>query len=113
MNKNNMPKRDFTVEELRFYDGVQSDGRILIALLGQVYDVSSAANFYGPTGAYGVFAGRDASRALGVFSVDASNIKDTYDDLSDLTPSQMDKAKQWEKKFKGFYFSSFYCDIFQ
>jgi len=43
-----LPKQDFTLEQLRFYDGVASEGRLLIGVLGEVYDVSSSAEFYGP-----------------------------------------------------------------
>jgi len=43
-----MPKQDLTLEQLRFYDGVKSGGRVLIGVLGRVFDVSSASNFYGP-----------------------------------------------------------------
>lgn len=94
-----MPKQDFTLEQLRSYDGIKSDGRILIAVLGRVFDVSRSAEFYGPGGPYSVFAGRDASRALATFSVDANLFKETYDDLSDLKPSQMDSVKEWEMQF--------------
>jgi len=96
-----MPKQDFTLEQLREYDGVKSNGRILMGVLGRVFDVSNASDFYGPGGPYSVFAGRDASRALATFSVDASQFKDTYDDLSDLKPSQMSSVKEWEMQFIG------------
>nr|ACV67263.1 progesterone receptor membrane component 1-like protein [Brachionus manjavacas] len=94
-----MPKQDFTLEELKQYDGIKSDGRILIGVLGKVFDVSKAKDFYGPGGPYSVFAGRDASRALGTFSVDKSQFKDEYDDLSDLKSSQMESIKEWEMQF--------------
>ena len=120
-----MAKRDFTREQLKEYDGVKSNGRILIGVLGRVFDVSAAHQFYGPGndrtdplicgrlvqylnhllslsgGPYSVFAGRDASRALATFSVDETQFKDTDDDLSDLKPSQMDSVKEWEMQFLG------------
>lgn len=43
-----MAKRDFTREQLKEYDGVKSNGRILIGVLGRVFDVSAAHQFYGP-----------------------------------------------------------------
>jgi len=52
-------------------------------------------------GPYGVFAGRDASRALGTFSLTEEAIKDTWDDLSDLRTEQMDKIREWEIQFRG------------
>lgn len=96
-----MPKRDFTLEQLKEFDGIKSNGRILIGVLGKVFDVSKAKDFYGPGGPYSVFAGRDASRALGTFSVDESQFKDEHDDLSDLKTSQMDSIKEWEMQFLG------------
>ena len=41
-------KRDFTVEELKKYDGRGTDGRILVAVNGSVYDATRGARFYGP-----------------------------------------------------------------
>ena len=43
-----MPKRDFTREQLKEFDGVKSNGRILIGVLGRVFDVSAAHQFYDP-----------------------------------------------------------------
>lgn len=41
-------RKDFTVEELRKYDGKQPDGRILVAVNGKVFDVTKGKRFYGP-----------------------------------------------------------------
>lgn len=41
-------RRDFTVEELKKYDGNGSDGRILVAVNGKVFDVTKGKRFYGP-----------------------------------------------------------------
>lgn len=41
-------RRDFTVKELREYDGNGKDGRVLIAVNGTVYDVTKGKRFYGP-----------------------------------------------------------------
>jgi len=95
-----MPRRDFTLAELREYDGLRrDDGRILVGVLGKVFDMSAGATFYGPGGPYSVFAGRDASRALATFSVDAKLFKDEDDDLSDLTSSELSNVKEWEQQF--------------
>lgn len=50
-------------------------------------------------GPYEAFAGRDASRALARFAVDAAT--DKYDDLSDLNTTEMNSIKEWEEQFKG------------
>ncbi|KRT81754.1 hypothetical protein AMK59_5176, partial [Oryctes borbonicus] len=62
-------RKDFTVQELKAYDGTQPDGRILVSVNGNVYDVTKAKRFYGPGGPYAAFGGRDASRGLATFSV--------------------------------------------
>lgn len=41
-------RRDFTVQELKAYDGNQPDGRVLVAVNGAVYDVTRGKRFYGP-----------------------------------------------------------------
>ncbi|XP_058805721.1 membrane-associated progesterone receptor component 1 [Phymastichus coffea] len=94
-------RRDFTVEELKEYDGTQTDGRILVAVNGNVYDVTKGARFYGPGGPYAAFGGRDASRGLATFSVVPG--KDEYDDLSDLDTAEMNSVKEWEEQFKERY----------
>lgn len=43
-----LKKRDFTVEDLKKYDGTQEDGRVLVAVNGNVYDVTKGKRFYGP-----------------------------------------------------------------
>lgn len=43
-----MKKRDFTIQELREFDGNKGDGRILVAINGKVFDVTKGKHFYGP-----------------------------------------------------------------
>ncbi|XP_037710598.1 membrane-associated progesterone receptor component 1 isoform X2 [Drosophila subpulchrella] len=61
-------RKDFTVYELSEYDGFREDGRILVAINFNVYDVSRAVHYYGPEGVYPTYAGRDISRNLIHFS---------------------------------------------
>lgn len=111
-----------TIAELKEYDGVKNDGRILMAVNGKVFDVTRGKAFYGPgwfnsylyaiifycksmsipDGPYGVFAGRDASRGLAQFRLDKEAIKDEYDDISDLNGMEMESVREWEMQFSGF-----------
>jgi len=95
-------RRDFTIQELKKYDGNQADGRVLVAVNGHVYDVTKGRKFYGPGGPYSVFGGRDASRGLATFKVTSSDTEE-YDDLSDLDTMEMDSVREWEMQFKEKY----------
>jgi predicted heme/steroid binding protein len=66
----------YTPTELAVFDG-KTNKRILMGIRGRVYDVTAGANFYGPGGPYGNFAGRDASRGLS---------KDSFDEGSPSCP---------------------------
>ncbi|XP_050071912.1 membrane-associated progesterone receptor component 1-like [Anopheles maculipalpis] len=96
-------RRDFTVAELKQYDGTQPDGRVLTAVNGNVYDVTKGKAFYGPGGTYAVFGGRDASRGLATFQI-TSSFSDEYDDLSDLKSHEMESMREWEMQFKEKYY---------
>uniref|UniRef100_A0A0R3RGV4 Cytochrome b5 heme-binding domain-containing protein n=1 Tax=Elaeophora elaphi TaxID=1147741 RepID=A0A0R3RGV4_9BILA len=91
-----MQKRDFTVEQLLPFDGVQNE-RILMAVCGKVFDVTKGSIFYGPEGAYGKLAGHDATRALA--KMDLTLVKDTPDDLSDISDSDLNTAREWMQSF--------------
>jgi membrane-associated progesterone receptor component len=42
-----MVKCDLTVAELRGYNGIESNGRILTAIYGEIFDVSRRSDLYG------------------------------------------------------------------
>ncbi|VDN81803.1 unnamed protein product [Brugia pahangi] len=91
-----MQKRDFTVEELLHFDGIQNE-RILMAVCGKVFDVTKGSIFYGPEGAYGKLAGHDATRALA--KMDLTLVKDIPDDLSDISDLDLNTAREWMESF--------------
>jgi len=93
-------KQDMTLDQLKEYNGTGPEGRVLVAVNGKIFDVTKGKRFYGPGGPYAAFAGRDASRGLALFSVDAS---EEYDDLSDLNAMQKESVKEWETQFTEKY----------
>ena len=102
------PPRDFTLQQLRKYDGVvdeaapkhspDNQGKIYVAIKTFVYDVTEAKDFYGPGEAYHCFAGRDASRALAKLSFEEAELANG--DLSDLSAAELDQLGDWVGKFE-------------
>ncbi|XP_019865940.2 membrane-associated progesterone receptor component 2 isoform X1 [Aethina tumida] len=92
-----MRRRDFVLTELNEYNGVRRK-RILVAVAGDVFDVTDDSELYGPNGLYKSFGGRDASRAL-VTSNPHNVWLDRYDDLRDLSTSQMNDLTEWRREF--------------
>jgi len=58
---------EFTPRKLSVFNG-HDDEKIFMAVKGNVYDVTSGRQFYGPSGPYSNFAGHDASRGLALNS---------------------------------------------
>lgn len=95
----------FTPLSLAKYNG-SDDPRILMAVKGKVYDVSSGASFYGPGGPYENFAGRDASRGLAKNSFELDCLTPTdraLDTLADLTKDEREALDGWEEHFLAKY----------
>jgi len=91
---------EITEEELRQYDGSDPEKPLLMAIKGQIYDVSESRMFYGPGAAYALFAGKDASRALAKMSFES---QDLNGDISGLTPMELGALNDWEYKFATKY----------
>ncbi|KAL6077616.1 Membrane steroid-binding protein 2 [Balamuthia mandrillaris] len=93
--------RNFTAQELRKYDGSSQDTPIYVCIKGRIYDVSSRPQFYGPGGPYHLFAGRDASRALALGSLEEKDMDNTS--LEGLSWSELDALNDWEQSFEMKY----------
>ncbi|VAH04965.1 unnamed protein product [Triticum turgidum subsp. durum] len=82
-------------EELRQYDGSDPKKPLLMAIKGQIYDVTQSTG-----GPYALFAGKDASRALAKMSFEP---QDLNGDTSGLGPFELDALQDWEYKFMSKY----------
>ncbi|KAB2596657.1 membrane steroid-binding protein 2 [Pyrus ussuriensis x Pyrus communis] len=91
---------EITEDELKQYDGSDAKKPLLMAIKGQIYDVSQGRMFYGPGGPYALFAGKDASRALAKMSFED---KDLTGDISGLGPFELEALQDWEYKFMSKY----------
>ncbi|THF97686.1 hypothetical protein TEA_006779 [Camellia sinensis var. sinensis] len=108
---------EVTEEELKVYDGSDPKRPLLMAIKGQIYDVTQSSfvqefqgfdrevlelirMFYGPGGPYALFAGKDASRALAKMSFEE---QDLTGDISGLGPFELDALQDWEYKFMTKY----------
>ncbi|XP_010426390.1 PREDICTED: membrane steroid-binding protein 2-like [Camelina sativa] len=91
---------EITEEDLKLYDGSDSKKPLLMAIKGQIYDVSQSRMFYGPGGPYALFAGKDASRALAKMSFEE---QDLTGDISGLGAFELDALQDWEYKFMSKY----------
>ncbi|KAL6906942.1 cytochrome b5-like heme/steroid binding domain-containing protein [Trichoderma evansii] len=76
------PKSDpISVDDLAKANGTNGE-KSYVAIKGKVYDVSGN-KMYQPGGSYHVFAGKDASRALGMTSVKPEDVRPDWHDLPD------------------------------
>ncbi|KAI9220274.1 membrane-associated progesterone receptor component 1 [Blastocladiella britannica] len=97
--------RNYTPLELAEFDGRRSR-KIFMAVKGRVFDVSRGASFYGPDGAYGNFAGRDASRGLAKHSFELDMLMpldQPIDTLADLSADERDSLNDWFGHFSMKY----------
>ncbi len=92
--------RDYQRSELASFDGSDPGRPLLIGVRGEVYDVSRGRSFYGPGGPYGMFAGKDCTRALAKLSFDP---EDFTSDVDGLSEDELDKLEEWIEMFGDKY----------
>ncbi|KAJ2613918.1 hypothetical protein H4S08_001962 [Coemansia sp. RSA 1365] len=97
--RNYIPRKQrvFTQLELLQYDGTSPEQPILLAIEGDVYDVTLGSGFYGPGSSYHLFAGRDASRAFGTNCL-SRNDHLTHD-MRGLSESELAGIRGWHRLF--------------
>ncbi|PHH81278.1 hypothetical protein CDD82_1144 [Ophiocordyceps australis] len=83
------PKNDpISIDELAKANGVDG-AKCYVAIKGKVYDVTGN-KAYQPGGSYHVFAGKDASRALGKTSTKPEHVGPDWHDLEDKEKGVLD-----------------------
>jgi len=99
------PERVLTVADLREHDGSgevpegYAAAPIYIGADDKVFDVSfGGVGFYGPGGPYHKFAGRNASRALALMSLDETDLENAS--TADCTEKQIKTMNDWIKTFE-------------
>eukprot|EP01117_Protostelium_nocturnum_P002227 TRINITY_DN1286_c0_g1_i1.p1 TRINITY_DN1286_c0_g1~~TRINITY_DN1286_c0_g1_i1.p1 ORF type:complete len:148 (-),score=46.17 TRINITY_DN1286_c0_g1_i1:205-648(-) len=93
--------RDYTLQELASYNGTDPSKPILLAVKGNIYDVTPKSGFYGPGGPYCNFAGRDASRALA--KSDTSVEMASNPRIDDLSQDELSTLNDWEDNYRAKY----------
>ncbi|KAJ7230107.1 cytochrome b5 [Mycena pura] len=85
------PKDDpFTLAQLVEFSGAQPGKPIYVSIKGTVFDVTRNAQVYGPDGSYSIFAGKDASKGLGMSSLKPEDAVPEYSDLSEADRKVLD-----------------------
>jgi predicted heme/steroid binding protein len=89
------PLTVFTADELSKHDGTDADLPLLLAVLGEVYDVSAGSKHYGKGKSYHAFVGRDGSR-----SFHTGDWKDARSDVADLTGEGLREVFFWRNFYR-------------
>lgn len=92
--------RDYTADELRGFDGSDPTKPILLSVKGTIYDVTRGRSFYGKSGPYGLFAGRECARA---FALDSLEPEDVTGNLDDLPEAKLRRLEEWIETFEMKY----------
>ncbi|KND04955.1 uncharacterized protein SPPG_08863 [Spizellomyces punctatus DAOM BR117] len=92
--------KEFTAAELARYDGTNAELPVYLAVKGTVFDVTKNRDMYSPGKGYHVFAGKDASQALGKSSLKP---EECVPDYSSLTAEEMETLNKWEAHYKKKY----------
>lgn len=76
-----------------------NSGKLYLAFLGTVYDVSQNPQYYGPGAEYNVFVGKDATRAF----VTGNFTHDLYDSLDSLDEGTYTHVQTWLSFYESTY----------
>ncbi|KIM79824.1 hypothetical protein PILCRDRAFT_823006, partial [Piloderma croceum F 1598] len=83
------PDTNISVQELQGHSGRDPDRPIYMAIKGIVFDVSVDPNF-GQDGLFNIYTGKDASRALGMLSMQPADLVSDWETLTDSEKRVLD-----------------------
>ena len=87
----------FTMKELQEFGNGKDGNPIYLSIFGRVYDVSAGQKFYAEHASYGMFAGKDVTRALCLGCKDS---KCLIRSTEGLTTKQINEGKRWLSFFE-------------
>lgn len=88
------------LDRLQPFNGSDPYRPLLLAIKGRVLDVREGTDYYGPGGPYKVMAGRDASRAFAMMSLEE---KDAHADLTGVPDEHLKILDDWYDKLSKKY----------
>lgn len=88
--------RVFTPEQLN-EEGSGKSGQLLLAILGEVFDVSAGTEFYAEGQGYNCFVGRDASRSFVTGEFEGDGLTDNVEGLE---PGELDGILHWRSFYR-------------
>mmetsp|Transcript_126872 Transcript_126872/g.283594 ORF Transcript_126872/g.283594 Transcript_126872/m.283594 type:complete len:322 (-) Transcript_126872:62-1027(-) len=92
------PPQLWSAEELAVHDGRDQAKPLLLAVLGEVFDVGPGERHYGPQGGYSVFSGCDASRA---FSGSELSGERRTSQVEDLGTDDLESIFSWRSFYRS------------
>ncbi|KAJ3096150.1 hypothetical protein HDU97_006182 [Phlyctochytrium planicorne] len=92
--------KEFSAADLAQYNGTDASKPVYLAVKGTVFDVSQNRGMYEPGQGYSVFAGKDASKALGMSSLKP---EDCIADFSGLNAEEMQTLDKWHAHYQKKY----------
>jgi len=94
--------RNFTLAQLKKFNGDGDDTPLYISVSGIVFDVSKAKEFYGPGGPYECFAGRECGVALAKMSFEETHLDDLEGCTTLLNHGEKCELHSWIEKFRDY-----------
>ncbi len=94
--------RVFSAAELARFNGTVPGRKIMLAVLGEVFDVTEGKRFYAPPSHYAFFSGKDASRVFVTGEFNGTGDVPAHR-VADLTDEQLMQVEDWRTQYHEKY----------